>query len=153
MSTDWDTTKWDERYVEKLQIYSRILSNPYISPEEVISIAYYRVIRYGKTTPDTLWVPLALHVAVETKKRIRRLPEESFADDAVHYDATDDKILLEELLSHVSKFERFLLVKHFADGNTYEELGLALGVSWGTVRNRILAAIDKIRKHIGVDDE
>ena len=149
---NWDQTKWDERYVEKLKIYSRILSNHYISPEEVISIAFYRVIRYGKTTPDTLWVPLALHVAVETKKRIRRLPEESLVDGEAQDDQTENKILLEELLSYVTKMERFLLIKHFADGNTYEELGLALGVSWGTVRNRILTAIDKIRKHIGVED-
>lgn len=142
--------EFERLWLRKLKAYAKILANPYIPEEEVISIAYWRIIKYGKYTPENIWVPLCRHVSVETKKRKSRAPVAPAPNDSSS-ESVDMSIqlMLDEALKPLTKLERWLLLKYYGEGYTYEVLGATIGVGWMTARNRIKAAMEKVRSHNG----
>jgi RNA polymerase sigma factor (sigma-70 family) len=76
----------------------------------------------------------------------RRKAVEELQEDSAVIGASTDSTALSELLAHCSKEDRDLLVKHYMEGWSSNELAPALGISPVSVRVRLLRIKQALRE-------
>ena len=91
-----------------------------------------------------VWVNSIAKNLLRVDYRRRKIVEELQEDSAV-IGATTDSAALAELLSHCSNQDRELLVKHYMEGWSSNELAPALGISPVSVRVRLLRIKQTLR--------
>lgn len=153
---------WSDDFLKPLNEIAQRLSGTSFTVEEIISIAYWRIIRYGKHTPENFYYQLRLHLFMELKNRTaKKLHEREvlcLAERTDFHEITNcteqsctevhcqQDLYIEEILSSLSKLDRYLVKKHVIDNYSYNELGEALDRSSEWVRKRVIGAMEKIRK-------
>lgn len=91
-----------------------------------------------------VWVNSIAKNLLRVDYRRRKIVEELQEDSAV-IGATTDSTALAELLSHCTHEDRELLVKHYMEGWSSNELAPALGISPVSVRVRLLRIKQTLR--------
>ena len=91
-----------------------------------------------------VWVNSIAKNLLRVDYRRRKIVEELQEDSAV-IGATTDSTALAELLSHCTNQDRELLVKHYMEGWSSNELAPALGISPVSVRVRLLRIKQTLR--------
>lgn len=91
-----------------------------------------------------VWVNSIAKNLLRVDYRRRKIVEELQEDSAV-IGATTDSTALAELLSHCNNDDRELLVKHYMEGWSSNELAPALGISPVSVRVRLLRIKQTLR--------
>lgn len=91
-----------------------------------------------------VWVNSIAKNLLRVDFRRRKIVEELQEDSAV-ISASTDSTALAELLSHCSNEDRELLVKHYMEGWSSNELAPALGISPVSVRVRLLRIKQTLR--------
>jgi RNA polymerase sigma-70 factor (ECF subfamily) len=91
-----------------------------------------------------VWVNSIAKNLLRVDYRRRKIVEELQEDSAV-IGATTDSTALSELLSHCNNEDRELLVKHYMEGWSSNELAPALGISPVSVRVRLLRIKQTLR--------
>jgi RNA polymerase sigma factor (sigma-70 family) len=78
----------------------------------------------------------------------RRKAVEELTEDSATVDASTDSTALAELLAHCSEEDRQLLVRHYMEGWSSNELAPALGISPVSVRVRLLRIKNALRESL-----
>jgi RNA polymerase sigma-70 factor (ECF subfamily) len=81
----------------------------------------------------------------------RRKTVEELTEDSAIIGASTDSTALAELLSHCSDEDRQLLVKHYMEGWSSNELAPALGISPVSVRVRLLRIKNTLREALNLN--
>jgi RNA polymerase sigma factor (sigma-70 family) len=81
----------------------------------------------------------------------RRKTVEELTEDCATIDASTDSTALAELLSHCSDEDRTLLVRHYMEGWSSNELAPALGISPVSVRVRLLRIKNSLRESLNLN--
>jgi len=80
----------------------------------------------------------------------RRKTVEELTEDSATIGASTDSTALAELLSHCSEEDRTLLVRHYMEGWSSNELAPALGISPVSVRVRLLRIKNSLREALNL---
>lgn len=97
-----------------------------------------------------IWVNSIAKNLLRVDFRRRKAVEEIQEDTAVHFPSTL-RTDLAELLAHCSKDDRKLLVMHYMEGWTSNELAPTLGISPVSVRVRLLRIKQSLRDTLQLD--
>lgn len=81
----------------------------------------------------------------------RRKAVEELTDESAVISACTDTTALAELLSHCSDEDRMLLVRHYMEGWSSNELAPALGISPVSVRVRLLRIKNSLRESLNLE--
>ncbi len=80
----------------------------------------------------------------------RRKAVEELTEDSATIGASTDGTALAELLSHCTEEDRMLLVRHYMEGWSSNELAPALGISPVSVRVRLLRIKNALRETLNL---
>ena len=80
----------------------------------------------------------------------RRKTVEELTEDCATVNASTDSTALAELLAHCSDEDRMLLVRHYMEGWSSNELAPALGISPVSVRVRLLRIKNSLRETLNL---
>ncbi len=129
--------------------------------QEVFIKAWKSLPRYRHTgAPFVSWLIVIAHNAIvdhfRSKKNVRELDEsnepQSQSDPVSNVEAEFGKAEIREALMSLRGDKRTVLIMHFIDGFSYEEIGKALGKSEGAIRviqHRALKDMKKILSEAG----
>jgi RNA polymerase sigma-70 factor (ECF subfamily) len=81
----------------------------------------------------------------------RRKTVEELTDDCATINASTDAMALAELLAHCNDEDRTLLVRHYMEGWSSNELAPALGISPVSVRVRLLRIKNSLRASLNLN--
>jgi len=94
-----------------------------------------------------VWVNSIAKNLLRVDYRRRKIVEE-LTEDSATIGASTDSTALAELLSHCSEEDRTLLIRHYMEGWSSNELAPALGISPVSVRVRLLRIKNALRQSL-----
>ncbi|MFN0102355.1 MAG: RNA polymerase sigma factor [Bryobacteraceae bacterium] len=121
--------------------------------EEISQAAWSRgwECRAQLKNPDAIgvWVNSIAKNLLRVDYRRRKTVEE-LTEDSATIEASTDTTALAELLAHCSEEDRMLLVRHYMEGWSSNELAPALGISPVSVRVRLLRIKNSLRETLNL---
>lgn len=145
-----------EAYSDQLFGYSLSMTRNRGNSEEAVQNVFLRLVQNPDSLSKVHNLKAYLYRAVRNetlnviRKAKRETPVDSFLEEGVHGNDSDDRMMIESALGNLNEEQREVIILKFYLDMSFREIGALLEISSNTASSRYRYGLENLRKILGV---